>query len=86
MNQAMSPSGEDGNGITLLLGRQWQFALGESVRVDGATRTGVVVARTEHIDTREEYLVRFVSSDGFVSRAWLQGFDLHSAEVSAAVH
>lgn len=46
------------------------FALLESVELVASGERGVVVARTESVDSDPEYLVRYVNAAGVLSEIW----------------
>lgn len=54
----------------------WKYEFADRVSVCGTARVGQVVGRSEHIDGREDYFVRFVSREGRTERAWIPSIDL----------
>lgn len=48
----------------------FQFALGQSVRLEQSKETGKVIGRAEYVNSQPSYLVRYICADGRQVETW----------------
>ena len=50
--------------------KEFAFALGERVKIDASGEAGVVIARSDHADASDQYLIRYADANGVASEHW----------------
>jgi len=58
----------------------WKFRMGAAVSLGGGKLRGLVIARTEWVDGREDYRVRFMAPTGDLVETNQRSFNLHTID------
>ena len=59
--------------------KDFLFELGKEVKISCSGETGIVISRSQHLESDDQYLIRYKCADGRATESWWGATALEAA-------